>query len=66
MKRRIQTLAALAGILAALTCTAHAKASPQGLGMLAAISRRSDSNLRWARLEGRDQLSSATASDRRR
>jgi hypothetical protein len=49
MQRRLQRLTALAGIVFALTCTAHAKAAPQGLRTLEATSGRSDSNLRWAR-----------------
>ena len=49
MKRRIQVLAALGGIVAALSSTVHAQAAPQVLRVIATADRRSDSNVRWAR-----------------
>lgn len=48
MIRRIRALGAMAGILVALACSAHAQAAPAIVGMIA-IDTPSDGNLRWTR-----------------
>jgi hypothetical protein len=49
MKRCIQVLAVLSGVLVSLSGAAQAMAAPQSLHVLAASGNQSDSNLRWAR-----------------